>query len=145
MLKPEHTIIINGFVARVRATQFSSPSQLKLFNDTLMEQLGITTGKLVDAKAEKANMRALNAVARQKFKQKVKLAWCKANLKLDDLVRISGNSSIFVVNQFGLETDLFEVRLVHGPKQVHVEFARITKVLRDGNWVDIFKLASGAV
>ena len=143
MLKPEHTIIINGFVARVRATQFSSTTQLKLFYDTLMEQLGITSGKFADEKLAKANLRALNAVARKAFKARVRTAWCKKNLQVGDQVRVFGSQTICVVDQLGLDTDLFEVKLRGGKTPVHHQFADITKVLRGSMWVDIFKAAEG--
>lgn len=142
MIKPEHQIIINSFVARVKATKFTSKKQLTEFLDTLVKDLGITTTTALQTKDLQAQKRKDAAAKRRKFKQDVRAIWCQRHLGVGNMVKVDNVKTVYTVS--GIHADTATVISDTGSNG-EISHHIIAKIRIDGDWHDIYKLASGGL
>lgn len=152
MLKPEHKLIITAFVARVKATKFSSAKQFKEFHDELAKSLATGVVPPITATLVKATaaQKREAAAKRKRVRCEARTAWCKANLKAGDSVSVDGmGTDVFNVASLSQPHEDHDVKLlrviaVGYTSEVMATFGELKTVMQDGVMKDIYKLATGA-
>lgn len=143
MLTPEQLTIINGMVGRFNVTKFTSPKQMQEFVKAFQKQAEVKIKSALVARQAKADLRRAEAKRKDAFRAQVRSAWVARNLKVDEQVKGHFGTGVHTVHS--VDPEFLALVTKKGAMRTEVELGSVTKVFRDGEWLDIYKVASGGM